>query len=126
MGGARRVTGRRALVEGPTVESDDPEMWFAQTMVKAILSHLYLAWIHPSGDGNGRTAPLVEFVILAQCGMVPMPAGHLFSNHYSLTRDRYYRELTTASKSRGKFSGFLGYAVQGFVDGIREAIGQDP
>jgi Fic family protein len=29
-------------------------------VIKAIVAHLYLAWIHPFGDGNGRTARLVE------------------------------------------------------------------
>ncbi len=38
-----------------------------------------MAWIHPFGDGNGRTARLLEFLILARCGMVPLPAAHLLS-----------------------------------------------
>ena len=86
-------------------------------------AHLYLAWIHPFGDGNGRTARLVEFLLLANCGVVPMPAAHLLSNHYNLTRDRYYRELARASESGGDTLGFLTYAIEGFIDGIREVIG---
>lgn len=114
-----RMTG---WLEGPLFESDDPDMRFALTLAKAVLAHLYLAWIHPFGDGNGRTARLVEFVILARSGMVPMPAAHLLSNHYNLTRDRYYRELAAASAPGGRFLSFFGYAAQGFVDGLREAI----
>jgi Fic family protein len=30
-------------------------------VVLAIWAHIYLAWIHPFGDGNGRTARLLEF-----------------------------------------------------------------
>jgi Fic family protein len=104
--------------------SDDPEVNFALAMIKAVLAHLYLAWIHPFGDGNGRTARLVEFLLLANCGMVPMPAAHLLSNHYNLTRDQYYRELDRASKAGGEILGFITYAIQGFVDGIREAISE--
>lgn len=52
---------------------------------KAVVAHLYLAWIHPVGDGNGRTARLVEFQILLSSG-VPSPAAHLLSNHYNQTR----------------------------------------
>ena len=85
-------------------------------------AHLYLAWIHPFGDGNGRTARLVEFAILANSGLVPMPAAHLLSNHYNLTRDQYYRELARASTSGGDTLPFLVYAITGFIDGIREAI----
>jgi Fic family protein len=41
-------------------------MWveIPYAILKAILAHLCLAWIHPFGDGNGRTARLVEFQIL--------------------------------------------------------------
>ena len=110
-------------LNGPTfVNDDDPEIQFALTLAKAVYAHLYLAWIHPFGDGNGRTARLVEFAILAGCGYVPVPAAHLLSNHYNLTRDRYYRELDLASKPGQTTLGFLSYAIEGFIDGIREAI----
>lgn len=109
-------------LNGSTFVHEDPELQFALILAKAIYAHLYLAWIHPFGDGNGRTARLVEFVILADCGLVPVPAAHLLSNHYNLTRDRYYRELDRASKPGQGTLGFLSYAIEGFVDGIREAI----
>jgi hypothetical protein len=47
----------------------------------------------------------------------------LLSNHYNLTRDRYYRELALASKPGQSTLSFLSYAIEGFIDGIREAIG---
>jgi Fic family protein len=108
-------------LDGPTFRHDDPEIQFALTVAKAVYAHLYLAWIHPFADGNGRTARLVEFLILATCGLVPVPAAHLLSNHYNLTRDRYYRELARASEARDAL-GFLHYAIEGFVDGLREVI----
>jgi Fic family protein len=109
-------------LNGPTFIHDDPEIQFAIILAKAVYAHLYLAWIHPFGDGNGRTARLLEFAILASCGQVPVPAAHLLSNHYNLTRDRYYRELDLASKPGQGTLGFLSYAIEGFIDGIREAI----
>jgi Fic family protein len=109
-------------LNGPTFVNDDPEVQFALILAKAVYAHLYLAWIHPFGDGNGRTARLVEFAILAGCGHVPVPAAHLLSNHYNLTRDRYYLELDLASKPGHSTLGFLSYAIEGFIDGIREAI----
>jgi Fic family protein len=90
-------------------------------ILKAILAHLYLAWIHPFGDGNGRTARLLEFHILLSAG-VPSPAAHLFSNFYNQTRSEYYRQLDQASKSGGDVLPFIRYAVQGFVDGLREQL----
>ena len=87
----------------------------------AILAHLYIAWIHPFGDGNGRTARLVEFQILLSRS-VPDVAAHLLSNFYNQTREKYYQELSAASQSGGDVSGFLHYAVQGLRDQLDEQI----
>lgn len=108
-------------LNGPGFESADPEKNFALRLFKAILAHLYIAWIHPFGDGNGRTARLLEFQILAQSG-VPYPACHLLSNHYNKTRTRYYAELDRSSRADDGYLSFIEYAVQGFVDGLREQI----
>ena len=94
----------------------------AEGILKATLAHLYIAWIHPFGDGNGRTARLVEFMLLGRAG-VPSPSAHLMSNHFNLTRSRYYRELDRSSRAacgRGDVFGFVEYAVRGFVDGLAE------
>ena len=87
-------------------------------LIKAIVSHLYMAWIHPFGDGNGRTARLLEFHLLLEAG-VPLPAAHLLSDHYNRTRSEYYRQLAQASRSGGDIAPFIRYAVQGFVDGLK-------
>ena len=97
------------------------EMRMAHAIIRAILAHLYLAWIHPFGDGNGRTARLVEFFILETSG-VPSPAAHLLSNHYNQTRSEYYRQLDQASQSGGEVLPFVKYALQGFVDGLRAQL----
>ncbi len=90
-------------------------------IIKAIVTHLYIAWIHPFADGNGRTARLVEFQILLGVG-IPATAVHLLSNHYNQTRAEYYRHLDMASKGdTGAFS-FLEYALGGFIDGLTEQI----
>lgn len=90
-------------------------------VARAVLAHLYFEWIHPFGDGNGRTGRLLEFQILVASG-VPFPAAHLLSNHYNLTRTEYYRQLHEASRSGGDVVPFLIYAVQGLVDGLRSQI----
>ena len=94
----------------------------ATAVLRAMLAHLYIAWIHPFGDGNGRTARLTEFLILARAG-VPSPATHLLSNHYNLTRAEYYRQLdrsSRANRGRGDALGFIVYSLQGFLDGLEE------
>lgn len=92
----------------------------ATAIVQAVIAHLYLAWIHPFGDGNGRTARLMEMHILYRAG-VSDAAGHLLSNHYNQTRQEYYRQLQLASNARTPVH-FLEYAVQGLVDGLTQHI----
>jgi Fic family protein len=94
----------------------------AYGIIKAIVSHVYLAWIHPFGDGNGRTARIVEFYVLMSCG-VPAPACQLLSNHYNQTRTEYYRQIAkTSAQGCGDLIPFIEYAVQGFIDGLLEQL----
>jgi Fic family protein len=102
-------------------EPKDDEWKFSFTLLKPIFAHLYIAWIHPFGDGNGRTARLLEFLLLAQSG-VPLPAAHLLSNHYNKTRDRYYAGLDRSSKAADGVVRFVAYALEGFVDGLNEQL----
>lgn len=91
-------------------------------ILKAVMAHLYLTWIHPFGDGNGRTARLMEVQILLRAG-VATPAVHLLGNHYNLTRTEYYRQLDFVSRDgKGDFLPFIYYAVRGFVDGLRSQL----
>lgn len=90
-------------------------------IIKSIVAHLYLAWIHPFGDGNGRTARIIEFYILISAG-VPDASSQLLSNHYNETRTEYYRQLEKTSTSGGNVLPFIEYAVQGFVDGLRDQL----
>jgi Fic family protein len=90
-------------------------------ILKAVLAHLYLAWIHPFGDGNGRTARLVELKLQLGAGF-PMPASQLLSNHYNQTRTEYYRQLDRSSHADEGVISFLMYAVEGLVDGLRSQL----
>ena len=101
-------------------QEDDDRI--ATAILRAVLAHLCIAWIHPFGDGNGRTARLVEFMLLARAG-VPPTSAHLPSDHYNLTRAEYYRQLDRAGRAgggRGDPLGFIVYAAQGLVDGLKE------
>ena len=104
------------------MDEDDP-LVFARALTRALLAHLYIAWIHPFGDGNGRTARLVEYHLLAGSGLVPNPTVHLLSNYYNQTRSRYYRVLDRSSRTRPWSPvEFIAYASGGFVDGLEEQI----
>lgn len=109
-------------LNGMVAPADKPELRFPIAVLKSILAHLYIAWIHPFGDGNGRTARLIEFQLMIEAG-APIPAAHLLSDHYNRTRDAYLVELDRTSRREGfPIEGFIQYALQGFVDELREQI----
>ena len=93
---------------------------FSDAVVQAIVTHVYIEWIHPFGDGNGRIGRLLEFYILLRAGN-PDIASHILSNFYNQTRPEYYRQLDHANKA-GDLSEFIAYTVQGFRDGLIETL----
>jgi Fic family protein len=103
-----------------TVTKDSrPEDRFVNAVLAAVLAHLYIAWIHPFGNGNGRVARLIEVQILSESGVVPIVATNLLSDHYNKTRSAYYLALDEAQRDVNRF---VGYAVRGFVDELRAQI----
>ncbi len=93
---------------------------FRSAVIQAIVTHVYIEWIHPFGDGNGRTGRLLEFYILLRAGL-PNIVSHIPSNFYNLTRPEYYRQLDKARKRRN-LTEFIEYALQGFRDGLKENL----
>jgi Fic family protein len=96
------------------------EQTLAGAIVQAIVTHVYIEWIHPFDDGNGRTGRLVEFYVLVRAGG-PDIASHLLSNHYNDTRPEYYRLLDKANRERD-LTCFLQYAIKGFRDGLENTL----
>lgn len=93
---------------------------FPTSLIQAIVTHVYIEWIHPFGDGNGRTGRLLEFYILLRAGL-PNIVSHILSNFYNQTRTEYYRQLDSSRKKRD-LTEFITYAVQGFRDGLKENL----
>ena len=108
-------------LNGPDFEPHSGLGKMHMAILKAMIAHLYIEWIHGFGDGNGRTGRLVEFQILLAAG-VPSPACHILSNHYNQTRSTYLAELKAASASGGDVLPFLTYALNGFAEGLREQL----
>lgn len=99
------------------IQPSDPSEAVPIAVIKAVVAHVYLEWIHPFGNGNGRLGRLIEFLILTSSG-ITIPAAHVLTSHYNDTRAEYYRQLHHASRSGGDLIPFLIYAAQGFVDGL--------
>lgn len=93
---------------------------FSEVVIQAIVSHVYLEWIHPFGDGNGRTGRLLEFYILLRGGL-PDIASHILSNYYNQTRPQYYFHFENAQKKQD-LSDFIDYALLGLRDGLVETL----
>jgi Fic family protein len=93
---------------------------FQDQVIQAIVTHVYIAMIHPFGDGNGRTARLIEFYIQLRAGLPDM-ASHILSNHYNDTWQEYYRQLGLCVRDRD-LSGFVRYAILGFRDGLKGVL----
>ena len=90
-------------------------------IIKAVIAHLYVAWIHPFGDGNGRGARLTEFTILTGAGLPPA-VGCCLSRHYHQSRPEYYWQMQDSSRIRPRHgcaespASFIYYAVSGLHD----------
>ena len=108
-------------LNGPDFHSHAGLSAVHMAILKAIIAHLYVEWIHGFGDGNGRTGRLLEVQILMQSG-IPSPACHLLSNHYNQTRREYLRQLRAASESGGDILPFMTYALNGLLDELRGQI----
>lgn len=103
------------------IQAPDEDQRIPYALIKAVVAHIYIEWIHPFGNGNGRLGRLIEFFILINSG-APLPAAHVLTSHYNDTRTEYYRQLNMASRNGGDLRAFLLYAAQGLVDGLTGAI----
>lgn len=111
-------------LEGPEFDAPEgqPALEVPLKILRAVLAHLYFAWIHPFDDGNGRMARLIEFRYLVVAGL-PLPACHLLSSHYNRTRTAYYRALEQTSRiDSHPWQIFVAYALQGFQEQLRESL----
>lgn len=93
-------------------------------LVRAALAHYHLGLIHPFGDGNGRTARLLEAALLIQGGYRYIPV--IMSNHYYRTIDDYYVAFRQAEKSPDHditpFLAFFTDMLTASVQDVQESI----
>ncbi|MFJ1760358.1 Fic family protein [Amycolatopsis sp. NPDC088138] len=118
---AKQLVSWLEELRGTVTKKSRREERFINAVLAAILAHLYIAWVHPFGNGNGRLARLVEVQILSESGVIPIVTTNLLSDHYNKTRNAYYLALDAAQKD---VRSFITYALRGFVDEIREQIGR--
>ena len=95
---------------------------FGSAVVRAVVTHVYLLWIHPFDDGNGRAARMLESWILMSAG-APAIASQILTCFYHETHAEYLRHLELAARDRSP-TPFIAYATAGLRDGLSEALGE--
>lgn len=92
-------------------------------IIRAALAHYHLALIHPFGDGNGRTARLIEAAILRSAGVKYLPT--MLSNYYYREIDGYFTAFSQCSKSKEHdMTPFVQFVLKGAVDSLHEVKGR--
>ena len=77
-------------------------------VLKACIAHFYLVYVHPFGDGNGRTARALSFMMLIQ-------SGYDFFRYFSISdivvqeRGKYYRSMRCVEEADGDMTYFIDF-----------------
>jgi len=96
-----------------------PEALNLYPPIRAALSHYYIGLIHPFGDGNGRTARIIEAAILKLSGIKYVPI--MLSNFYYKNIDDYFWAFSNSIKNKeNNITPFIKFALQGFVESLKE------
>lgn len=88
-------------------------------LIRGALSHYYLGLIHPFGDGNGRTARLVEALVMRSAGMKYFPI--MLSNFYYRNIDDYFSAFSITRKDKNKeVTWFVQFVFRGIVESLNQ------
>lgn len=87
--------------------------------IRAALAHYHLGLIHPFGDGNGRTARLLEAAILIHEGYKYVPA--VLSNQYYQSMDDYYVAFRETERAKdGDVTPFLVFFARMLLKSVQD------
>lgn len=101
------------------INSEDVKKCQYTPYSRAALAHYHLALIHPFFDGNGRTARLIEGILLRAAGIKYLPK--MLSNYYYSNVDDYYRAFSHSIHSTSNdISPFMEFYFRGVVQEFQE------
>jgi len=99
------------------------ELLAAPPVIRAALAHYHLGLIHPFGDGNGRTARVIEALLLRLAGIKYVPL--MLSNFYYRNIDDYFWAFSNSRKNKeNEVTDFLRFVLEGFIDSLKEIKGK--
>lgn len=91
--------------------------------IRSALSHYHLGLIHPFGDGNGRSARIVEALLLRSAGIRYVPV--MLSNFYYRNIDDYFWAFSNSTKDKeNEVTAFLEFVLNGLIDSLNEIKGR--
>ena len=92
-------------------------------VLRAALAHYHFARIHPFGDGNGRTARLIEALLIQVTGIKYFPT--MLSNYYYRNMDDYYWAFSLAGKNKeNDVTPFLEFVLKGVIESLETIKGR--
>ena len=102
---------------------NSPDVLNLPPTIRAALAHFHFGLVHPFGDGNGRTARIVEGVILRKAGIKYLPT--MLSNYYYSNMDEYFTVFSDARKNKHHdVTGFVDFVLRGCVESLSEIKGR--
>ena len=103
-------------INSESLKAEDP-------YIRAGLAHYHLGIIHPFGNGNGRTARIIEAMLLRTAGIQYVPI--MLSNYYYKNIDDYFWAFSLARKNKEKdATAFIKFVLQGAVNSLNEIKGE--
>lgn len=88
-------------------------------VIRAALAHYHLAKIHPFRDGNGRTARMIEAMILAAAGYRHIPSI-LWNAYYRDIHDYYIAFSKSEQRTDDNVQPFLDFYCRSWRAGLEE------
>jgi Fic family protein len=97
------------------------EVLHISPFIRASLAHYYFCIIHPFWDGNGRTARLIEAIILQSSNIKYVPRE--LSNYYYRNVDEYYNSFSKGISLKKDTTPFLKFCLEASVDSLTRIKG---
>lgn len=85
--------------------------------IRAALAHYHFCLIHPFGDGNGRTARIIEALLLQTSNIKYVPKE--ISNYYYRNVDDYYIAFSKSIKLKKNITPFLEFMLKASVESLQ-------
>lgn len=94
------------------------EILSVNPFIRAALAHYHLCLIHPFGDGNGRTARMIEALLLQSSKIKYVPKE--LSNFYYRNVDDYYIAFSKSIKGKKDVTPFVEFVLTGAVESLED------